>query len=371
VRRASIALISVACTIVPALGRDTLPHACTISPEFAASLPASAATRYDTAERERTALSNQIASFEGQCASVPENTPAYNTCVALNGAVDANIGTYLRLLEDNQVALRAEVAAVRADAVARIAALDRKIADTRAKLAVDGRRISGIEAAAKEWEDMSEEARLQVEKVGLGVYFDTIIDASLLRLSNNRAAQLALDQKELTIIQNMIGELALPMGKKMTAAEFDILLDWKKYYALRGGKLFLRIDANTNRLTLLQGLARFNKLLDIVDAHNALNGPDEREAILRSFIAVLKLGINDPGLKAIVNQWDLNFSLMYLFAAEYHAEQRVDQLSKLSEDELKGIASLSRLHKAQVDERAAVKRLAARAEVTNASGCPF
>lgn len=370
-KRIATAVLSVVCAIIPTAGRDTLPHACTIPSQFAASLPNAAAARYATAERERTALSNQIASFESRCTGVPLNTPAYNTCVGFSAAVDANIEDYLRLLEDNQAALKAEVSAVRADVAGRIADLDRKIADTRAKLAADGARISGIEAAAKEWEDASEEARLETEKIGRGVFFDTIIDASLTRLSSNRAGQIAIDEREMAILQRTIGDLALPMGKKITKTELDILFEWERYFIVRGPTLVLRLNENRSNVELLKTLKAFNTVLDLVDTKNAWDGPAQREAVQRRYLTTLKTVIPDPGLKAILNQWDLNISLMYLFKTEYEAEQRVDQLSKLGGEALKGIASLGRLHKAQVDERTAVKRLAAQADVASASGCPF
>jgi hypothetical protein len=370
-RRAAFAVLSLICAVESALARDTLPHACTIPPQFAASLPPSAAARHATAESERTALSNQIASFESQCASVPEKTPAYDTCVAINGAVEANIAAYLRLLEDNQAALNAEVGDVRGGAAARVAALDRKIADTRAKLAADGRRISGIEAAAKEWEDASEAARLETQKIAIGVFADTAVDFGLKAVADRRQIEIALDEKQMANVQRAIGDIALPMGKKLSKADLDRLFELDRYFTVQGPRIGLRLIENRTDVSVLEALKVLSGVLDLVDLKNAWDGPEQREQIYRRYLTTLKTVIKSPQLKYLLNQWDLNLSLAYLFKTDVEAEERINQLSQLGTDALEGIASLSALHKAQVDERAAVKRLLAAPDVVNASGCPF
>ncbi|MBI1212151.1 MAG: hypothetical protein GC190_11860 [Alphaproteobacteria bacterium] len=366
------AALGILCVALPAAARPTLPHACAIPKRLEASLPRAAA-RYSQAEAERTALSNQIASFESQCGGqIIEGSPQHATCIGVDRAVNANTDAYLGLLRDNQAALKADLSLLRSEATMRVATLDTQIAATRAKLAAEGDRIRGIEAAAKEWEDVAESARLDMQSKAWVTLRDAFLDYSIKRIMARREAEIALDQKQIRNVNRAVSDLALPMGKKvLSKAELDKLLWWNSYFTAHGWKFGLRLSENKSSVVVLKALKEFNALVDRVDAVNAWDNDASRENMLKAYAATLKAALNSPHAKLIVNQWDVNFSLAYLFVAENEAMARVDQLHQISIDSLKGIESISARHKRLVDNRAALKQLQQSADANGADGCPL
>jgi hypothetical protein len=369
---AAVLTLALTCALTPAAARSTLPHPCSAPPSLSSAVSSETAALAKAAQQARASLSTTIANFEAQCASVEIDSAQYQSCVALNASVDADISAYLNQLDMHKAALAGDIEEARADAPNRIALLDEQIASTRAKLAADGERVRGIEAAAKEWEDASETARVEMQETAIGALRDTVVDFALGWVKVRREREITLDEVQIANVQRNILNLWVPAGVKLPPDKLEALLVLDHRWTVHGYKFAERLTTNRSNVFWLGVIQRFNTTLDIAELTGAWTGPNEkRKDKLKTYATTLKMLVKDPQLKLLINQLDLNSSLAYLFVAESEAMARIEQLNQLSGDSLKGIEALSALHRRQVDSRAALKRLLAQPAESDTSGCPL
>lgn len=313
--------------------------------------------RYRALLDEVGPLNAAIDEFYARCQKVVAGSAADAQCRKDKTEIDTRWQAY----DDRVAAYEAERRRARENAAGgenaiRVAALDVKIAQTRSKIEATVTQIRNLHNGMKEWEAMTESARLQVRTQAWSALYDVFFEGAVSVVKERGLAQVALDQTQVRALHNRILPFIVPKGVLLPQAQIDKLLYWNAFASNQGVRIGMRLDKTRTQLTTLSALKEANEMFERMDVTDAWLGKEaDRISVQKKSAATLKLFVKNPAHKLIITNFETGFSFGYLFTARHLAIQTVDALDAASAKSLKAIDSLSALYKKQIDERASLR----------------
>lgn len=209
----------------------------------------------------------------------------------------------------------------------------RRIDASRAAIQAAAVRLQGYPESIDEWSALTDQAAREAHHVAADAVATVLLEKMAIR--NEEAIELDLD------VLNRIS---------------------KAYRSLFAGKAAAPIVAENlahleNKKQVLM-LATSAKAF----AHAAPKVQDRQETwtvLLKTIDMLNQATIRDPRISLLIADGELIIADSYLIAAKATAHARVNQILEVEAAELKGLTSLTRLHRAEIDRR---KRLRARIE---------
>ena len=275
----------------------------------------------DGLAQELSALQSKASTFNAKCRDVETGSPAAQECTSEQSTLDDDKAQYIK----NNSRVRGEIArsvgSTETNHHPDKAVLESEYCSAQRRVAADQAAIQalGFQSDARqfaEWEGLGEQKRAEFENIALGALFDNSLNAAQDKID---AAKSLNPYNVNTTIKN------LRAAGINSEALFDSL---RKIAALKG-----KPQVAPYIHTFLEGIKAEK---EAADAQRDV-ARDPANAKLRVLLGALKVAQGNPELGLVVTGAEFGLNLGYA----YYLDKKIDQLTALTDDQLRRLNSLS------------------------------